>query len=64
MEPFTCKFMSSIQCGTVLPTDVNHVDDPMTKEKLKAMINRRNQISDEPQQMETQIMKEYFADKI
>ena len=63
-------FPPSIQCGTVLPTDVNHIDDPLTKEKLKAMIQKRNDVSDEPIEIEalksnkSQVMKEYFAERI
>ena len=59
-----------MQCGTVLPTDVNHIDDPLTKEKLKAMIQKRNPLSDEQIESDplksnkSQVMKEYFADRI
>ena len=68
MIPFSAQ---SIQCGTVLPTDVNHIDDPSTKEKLKAMMMKRNPLSDEQvieidamKSNKSQVMKEYFADRI
>ena len=60
-----------MQCGTVLPTDVNHIDDPLTKEKLKAMMQKRNPLaeeqiieSDPSKSNKSQVMKEYFADRI
>ena len=37
--------LSFIQCGSVLHSDVNHIGDPETKEKLKAL--RRKQQEDE-----------------
>ncbi len=29
------------KCGSVMPSDVNHIDDPGTKEKLKAAMMAR-----------------------
>ena len=27
-----------LKCGTVMPSDINHLGDPATKEKIKAMM--------------------------
>ncbi len=50
---FFCK------CGYAMPVDINHIDDPATKDKLKAMLQFKNEKTEEPN-----IRDLFFSDKI